>query len=224
MNWRRSRGKIWYTRSKRCSWIQPKGRSSKLLIKLIWISLTYSRTNHWMARTSPRLNMISSLSLLFHSKLRILSYIILVTVSSGIWWYFTDTRSMLGNYGKIHTYIDVGLSIIMIVGFPLFLVALSHKGMLFWNTKQQTKKISQLQEKTSFSKTNILGTLGGTIGTILSWSSCCGLTLASYFGLIPLMNILPYSGLEIKILGTLGLLYALYDILKNLETCTWKKK
>jgi hypothetical protein len=168
--------------------------------------------------------MISSLSLLFHSKLRILSYIILVTVSSGIWWYFTDTRSMLGNYGKIHTYIDVGLSIIMIVGFPLFLVALSHKGMLFWNTKQQTKKISQLQEKTSFSKTNILGTLGGTIGTILSWSSCCGLTLASYFGLIPLMNILPYSGLEIKILGTLGLLYALYDILKNLETCTWKKK
>jgi len=224
MNWRRSGEKIWYTRSKRCAWIQPKGRSSKLLDELIWISLTYSRTNERMARASPWLNMISSLSSLFHSKIRILSYTILVILSSGIWWYFTDSRIMLGNYGKIHTYTDIGLSIIMIVGFPLFLVALSYKGMRFWNTKQQTKKISQLQEKIPISKTNILGTLGGTIGTIVSWSSCCGLTLASYFGLLPLMNLLPYSGLEIKILWTLGLLYALYDILKNLETCTWKKK
>ncbi len=196
---------------------------------------------------------------LFQKRSIPVAYTVLVSLSGLIWWYFTDTRIMLGNYGKIHTYIDIGLSIIMIVGFPLFLVGLYYKGMLFWNTKQPTKKdgwrfffskwtrtivdwklendiqwtvpqwmekwkISQLKEKVSFSKTNILGTLGGTIGTIVSWSSCCGLTLASYFGLLPLMNILPYSGLEIKIIGTLGLLYALYDILKNLETCTWKKK
>jgi hypothetical protein len=117
---------------------------------------------------------------------------------------------MFGNYGEIHTYTDIGLSAIMIIGFPLFLIALYHKGMLFG--KQQTLE-----------KKNILGTLGGTIGTILSGCSCCGLTLASYFGLLPLMNLLPYDGLEIKILSTIGLLYALYDILKNLETCTWKR-
>jgi|JI8StandDraft_1071087.scaffolds.fasta_scaffold258308_2 hypothetical protein len=117
---------------------------------------------------------------------------------------------MFGNYGEIHTYTDIGLSAIMIIGFPLFLIALYHKGMLFG--KQQTLE-----------KKNILGTLGGTIGTILSGCSCCGLTLASYFGLLPLMNLLPYDGLEIKILGTIGLLYATWDILVNLETCKVKR-
>jgi hypothetical protein len=33
------------------------------------------------------------------------------------------------------------------------------------------------------------------------------------------MNLMPYDGLEIKLLGALGLLYALYDLMKNLETC-----
>jgi hypothetical protein len=64
--------------------------------------------------------------------------------------------------------------------------------------------------------------IGGLIGTIISGASCCGATLAVYFGLLPLLTALPYSGLEIKILGTLGLLYALYDVLKNLEICEVK--
>jgi hypothetical protein len=68
-----------------------------------------------------------------------------------------------------------------------------------------------------------VGTIGGIIGTILSGCSCCGLTLASYFGLLPLMNLLPYDGLEIKILGTLGLLWAIWDTYKNLEVCQVKK-
>jgi len=38
------------------------------------------------------------------------------------------------------------------------------------------------------------------------------------------MTLLPYDGLEIKILGTLGLLYALYDVVKNLEVCQVKKR
>ena len=254
----RYRKTILNPRPKRRPRIQPKGRSSKLLIKLLWISLAHSRTNERMVRTSPRLNMIHSLSSLFHSKLRILSYIMLIIISSGIWWYFTDIAIMFGNYGKIHTYTDIGLSMIMIFGFPLFLIALYHKGMLFWKKTEQLSekwrkfffskwtrtvmdwkfendaqwtvpqwmkkwKISEINDKTPFSKTNILGTIGGTLGTILSGCSCCGLTLASYFGLLPLMSLLPYDGLEIKILWTLGLVYALYDILKNLETCSWKK-
>ena len=65
--------------------------------------------------------------------------------------------------------------------------------------------------------------IGGIIGTILSGCSCCGLTLAASFGLLPLMTILPYDGLEIKILGALGLLYATWDIMVNLETCRVKR-
>ncbi len=56
-----------------------------------------------------------------------LSYILLVLIAFGIWWYFTDVRIMLGNYGKPFTYTDVSLSMLMVVGFPLFLVGLFYK-------------------------------------------------------------------------------------------------
>lgn len=116
---------------------------------------------------------------------------------------------MIGNYGKLHTYTDVALSMNMILGFPLFLMGFWHKSSLFGK--------NSIDAKTS------TGIMGGIIGTIISGASCCGATLAAYFGLLPLMNFLPHDGLEIKILGTLGLLYALYDILQNLEVCQVKR-
>jgi hypothetical protein len=149
-------------------------------------------------------------SSLFSSLQKIISYLLLVIVAGSIWWYFTDISIMFGNYGKLHTYTDIGLSMIMILGFPLFLMALYHKGKLFGKKETTGQK-------------NIIGMLSGTIGTILSGCSCCGLTLASYFGLLPLMNLLPYDGLEVKILGTIGLIYATWDILVNLETCQIKR-
>lgn len=42
--------------------------------------------------------------------------------------------------------------------------------------------------------------VGGIIGTIISGASCCGATLAASFGLLPLMSLLPYDGLEIKLI------------------------
>lgn len=117
---------------------------------------------------------------------------------------------MFGNYGKLHTYTDIALSMFMIFAFPLFIIALYHKGSLFG-------KKEHLNHRTG------IGLLSGIIGTIISGASCCGLTLASYFGLLPLMSLMPYDGLEIKVLGALGLLYALYDLMKNLETCSVRK-
>ena len=117
---------------------------------------------------------------------------------------------MIGNYGKLHTYTDVALSMVMIFGFPLFLVAFWYRSMLFGKKSVSTKTGT--------------GIVGGIIGTLISGASCCGATLATYVGLLPLMTLLPYDGLEIKILGTLGLLYALYDVVKNLEVCQVKKR
>jgi hypothetical protein len=48
--------------------------------------------------------------------------------------------------------------------------------------------------------------------------------LALSFGLLPLMNVLPYNGMELKIIGLLGLLWATWDIYRNLETCQLKNK
>lgn len=57
----------------------------------------------------------------------ILVFFILLVIASWLWWHFTDIDIMLGNYGKGHTYFDIGLSIIMVVGFPLFIIGLLYK-------------------------------------------------------------------------------------------------
>ena len=75
--------------------------------------------------------MFHNLNLLFRSHKRRFTYIICVLIAFLIWWEFTDVMIMFGNYGKIHTYTDIFLSSIMILGFPLFLVALFYKGSKF---------------------------------------------------------------------------------------------
>lgn len=152
--------------------------------------------------------MLHNLQKVFSSSLRIFAYIFIVLIAWGIWWFFTDVAIMFGNYGALHTYIDIGLSLIMVFGFPLFLMGFWYKSMLFW--------------RDTLTKKSGTGIIGGIMGTIISGASCCGLTLASYFGLLPLMSLLPYDGLEIKTIAALSLLYALYDMLKNLETCKVK--
>lgn len=153
--------------------------------------------------------MFSNLKKIFSSKMRIFAYIILVLILLSLWWYFTDITIMFGNYGNIHTSLDICLSLVMIFGFPIFIIGMYHKSILF-GTKSLDKKSGT-------------GLAGGILGTLISGASCCGATLATYVGLIPLMTLLPYDGLELKLIGALGLLYALYDIMKNLETCKVRK-
>ena len=150
--------------------------------------------------------MLKNLSHLLSSFQRILVYIILIGLSFALWYSTTDIGIMFGNYGKLHTYTDISLSVIMIVGFPLFLIAVLYKSLKYW-------KRADINWKTG------TGMIWGIIGTIISGASCCWATLAASFGLLPLMSFLPYSWLEIKIIGTIWLLYALWDILSNLETC-----
>ena len=155
--------------------------------------------------------MLSNLKKLFSSWKNILIYLTLTIITLWLWWNFTDIEIMFWNYGPLHTYTDIGLSIIMILGFPLFLIALIHRGWTLGNKENLSTKTGA-------------GLLAWIIGTIISGCSCCGLTLAAYFGLLPLMNFLPYDGLEIKIVATLGMLYAIWDILRNLESCKMPKK
>jgi hypothetical protein len=75
--------------------------------------------------------MYSSLKKLFSSPSRVIAYIILTIIAGLIWWFFTDIRIMFGNYGELHTYTDIVLSWVMILAFPLFLIAIYHKGMMF---------------------------------------------------------------------------------------------
>ncbi len=147
----------------------------------------------------------------FKNKKLVFLYIFWVITAFFVWWKFTDIAIMYGNYGSIHTNIDILLSVFMILWFPLFLVGIIYKWMLFWSRENLHKKTG-------------VWLLTGFLGTIISWASCCGSTLAIYFWLTPIMNLLPYDGLELKILSVFGLAYALHDLYKNLETCRTQRK
>ena len=152
----------------------------------------------------------NTIKIILNSKQRLSLYIILVLVGISIWWNTTDIKIMFGNYGYLHTYTDIFLSIIIILFFPLFIIAVGYKSWKYWK------------------RTDIYWKLGiwfiwWIAGTIISGASCCWATLAISFWLLPLLSFLPYNGLEIKIIGVLWLIYALYDIIINLETCKTKK-
>lgn len=137
-------------------------------------------------------------------------YLVLLVSGYFLWRTFTDTGIMFWNYGNIYTYTDISFSAMIIILFPLFVIGVIYKWLLFW--RKET-----LDMKTA------IGTGWWLIGTIISGASCCGSTLALSFGLLPLMNILPYNGIELKVLGLLWLLWAIVHLYKNLETCQLKK-
>ncbi len=71
--------------------------------------------------------MFKNLIHLFSSTKRLIICIALIIALALLWWYATDIRIMFGNYGNIHTYTDIILSIIMIITFPIFIVALIYR-------------------------------------------------------------------------------------------------
>lgn len=71
--------------------------------------------------------MYQNLKTIITSPRLLLSYLLLVMIASSLWWYSTDIVIMFGNYGNIHTYTDIVLSMIMIFVFPLFLIAIIYK-------------------------------------------------------------------------------------------------
>ncbi len=150
--------------------------------------------------------MFKNLKHLFSSINRLSIYLILVLLLALIWWHATDIKIMFGNYGNIHTYTDILLSVVMIITFPMFIIALIYRSWKYW-------------KRADIDWNSINWIIWWILWTIISWASCCGATLAASFWLLPLMSFLPYSGLEIKVLGALWLLYALWEILINLETC-----
>lgn len=160
--------------------------------------------------------LFSALKKIFSSKAWISLYLVLVFIGCIVWWFTTDVKITLGNLGSegktLYVYFDILLSVGMIFLFPLFITSFLYR----WYA---------LGDKTKMKKKTGIGLIGGIIGTILSGCSCCGVTLASYLGLLPLMSLLPYEWLlGIKFIGLLGLLYALYETLIHLESCAIKKK
>jgi hypothetical protein len=69
-------------------------------------------------------------------------YIVLFILGYFLWRIFTDTGIMFGNYRETFTYIDITLSMVIITLFPLFLIGVIYKGLLFGKNETMNTKTS----------------------------------------------------------------------------------
>lgn len=155
----------------------------------------------------------ANISLIFKNPKYIIGYILGVIFFGFLWYKFTDFNLMRGNYGIAHYYYDGIISWINILAFPFFITVWIYRSYTLGSQ-------SATGEKAGF--------LGGIIGIIISGSICCGSSILLAFGTSALTRFisgnpfLPFKGLELKTLGVIILLYALYSLLTKLLVCERK--
>ncbi len=130
-------------------------------------------------------------------------------VFAGVLWFvmehFSDRALIIGNFWQTYATINLSFDIINILCIGLFFASFVYKRQLFWEKKDSKS-----------------WRLWSILSIIVSGCPACSITLATYLWLASFFAILPYNGLEIKIIATLILLWSVYTNIKNLTTCKRK--
>lgn len=119
-------------------------------------------------------------------------------------YYFLDRTLVIGNLWYAFYLTEIILSYIVSILFWLFLGASLYKIHYFRVQAAST------------------GALGGFLWILVAGCPACSVTLASYIGLTGIISILPFYGLELKILSIFLLIFSVSSILRNLEICRVK--
>ena len=135
--------------------------------------------------------------------------VVLFSMIMGLFMWISNYDIIEGNLGKVYLYVEVFLQLFIAVLFSMFLTISVYKINYF-------RKISK--------KESAKGVFGAFLGLIVVGCPSCSVTIASYFGLVGFIAFLPYGGMELKILSLPILIYAVYDITKDLKTCRIKRK
>lgn len=121
--------------------------------------------------------------------------------------HFSDRALIAGNFWSTYAKINLIFDSINIILIWLFVASFVYKRRLFGNPTQNNQS----------------GWFGSITSVIVSGCPACSITLASYLGLASLFTLLPYNGLELKIIGTGILIRSVYDNIKHLTTCSLKR-
>ncbi len=137
--------------------------------------------------------------------------ILMIILSIIIWYKYSAIDYVAANYqSRFYAYFDTFLSWCAIILLPLMLSGIVYRSMLFG--------IRDWSERPS----GFLWLMWWVFSVFITGASCCGITLISVLGLtsvIGFLEIFPYHGIELKILGVLMLLYSVYDLYSHLEVC-----
>jgi hypothetical protein len=67
------------------------------------------------------------------------------------------------------------------------------------------------------------GFLGGLLGVVVTGCPSCTMGLASFLGIGSTLSLLPWHGLELKLIALVLLGWSIWNIYKNLLVCKVKK-
>jgi hypothetical protein len=133
-----------------------------------------------------------------------------VFIASLLWYiieHFSDRALIFGNFWSTYATINLIFDIINIILIWLFVASFVYKRRLFGSSSQNNQS----------------GWFGSITSVLVSGCPACSITLASYLGLASFFALLPYNWLELKIIGTIVLIWSVYTNIKDLTTCTIKK-
>lgn len=119
----------------------------------------------------------------------------------GLFLYFTNLDLMFGNFGMAHTYSFLFLDLFNAILFASYLPLLIY-------IKNISNKICKTGSTTGF--------LGTASTAIVSGCPSCGITLAAYLGFASTLSVLPFYGFELKILGSILLIFSLVSLSRKL--------
>lgn len=149
---------------------------------------------------------LNNLLLVLKDKRSLLTMIVVFLLLSLIIYNFTDYHLIRGNLWVTRYYIWMIVDILFIILFSLFVAGFVYKSLLFWTHK------------------NVWWRLGGFFGLLVTWCTSCSITLASYIWLAWLVSLLPWWGIELKIVWLLLVWYGVYNTYNKLTECEIKKK
>lgn len=138
-----------------------------------------------------------------------LTLVITTILIGSIFIYFTNFELIAGNFGHTYLWWQIIMQLLITILFGLFIPISLYKFLEF----------------NSFSIKENVSSGGGTfLGLLVAGCPACSVTLATYLGLTSLVTLLPWYGLELKIIAIPLLVYANISLLKNLKVCKIKMK
>lgn len=120
----------------------------------------------------------------------------------------TKTELIIANYGYLYFYFVWLLQGILMLLLPLFIVLSAYKIFFFSSTS--------IKEEGA-------GGIAALLGVLVAGCPACSITILTYIGFAGFVGLLPYDGLELKILSVLLLIGINLSILNTLQICKIKK-
>lgn len=137
----------------------------------------------------------------------ILIFLLSIAIVSTIFIHFTDGPLIKGNFGVTYYWSIMISQFLITFLFSFFIPIATYKYFKF----------------ASFSVKESAGSgLGAFIGLIVAGCPACSITLASYLGLAGIVSLLPWYGLELKLIAIPILIYSNYSLLNTLNECKVK--